>query len=386
MKKLAIPLILLISIISACVLSRYISEYYLSLFYSLSMTIKSFIIFCLPVIIISSVYSSISNMHGSSLIILPAVIIFICCSNYIHVSSASFLARAFLDSSFDISSNLTTSNVELLWDFNFPKVISNNYALLLGFFLGAASCISSIKAYVDKLMKPIDGLSKIILKKIFIPVLPIFVFGMLLKALDQGIFMILYNNINIFGKMFMSLFAYLFILFMVSSLFNLRKSLRIGENIIEPVLTGFSSMSSAVALPFSLKAGENNTSNKSFSKFFISLTVNIHMIGDCVFIPFLAVIVTRIFGLTITNDQIYLFAFTFMITKFSGAGVPGGTILIMAPALEKIFFFSSEMVGLITSLYIIIDPIATSGSVFANNVFVIIFDKIITFFKKTSRE
>ena len=72
-----------------------------------------------------------------------------------------------------------------------------------------------------------------------------------------------------------------------------------------------------------------------------------------------------------------------MITKFSGAGIPGGTVFIMVPLMVKILNFTPQMSLLITSMYIVIDPFATSTSVMANNLFVIVLDKILVAFGKS---
>ena len=155
------------------------------------------------------------------------------------------------------------------------------------------------------------------------------------------------------------------------------KGYKITVNILPAVLTALSSMSSTIALPFSLKASHKNTISNGFSDFFMPATVNIHMIGDCIIIPFLIVIVLNVFGFSLPVEKIPLFAFLFMITKFSGAGIPGGTVFIMVPLMVKVLNFTPQMSLLITSMYIVIDPFATSTSVMANNLFVIVLDKIL---------
>jgi Na+/H+-dicarboxylate symporter len=77
-----------------------------------------------------------------------------------------------------------------------------------------------------------------------------------------------------------------------------------------------------------------------------------------------------------------IFALTFTITKFSGAGVPGGSVLVMIPVLESCLGFTHEMTALITICYMLIDPIASSGNVIGNNLFVIHFSKFYGFVSK----
>ena len=155
------------------------------------------------------------------------------------------------------------------------------------------------------------------------PMLPLFIFGMTLKMINDGIFEMLIKNASLFATMFVVLITYLAILLLISSGFSIIKGYKITVNILPAVLTALSSMSSTIALPFSLKASHKNTISKGFSDFFMPATVNIHMIGDCIIIPFLIVIVLNVFGFSLPVEKIPLFAFLFMITKFSGAGIPG---------------------------------------------------------------
>ncbi|MFV9875563.1 MAG: cation:dicarboxylase symporter family transporter [Rickettsiales endosymbiont of Dermacentor nuttalli] len=57
------------------------------------------------------------------------------------------------------------------------------------------------------------------------------------------------------------------------------------------------------------------------------------------------------YNIHISFQQIFLFSCYFTLTKFSGAGIPGGTIFIMLPVLEKTLGFTPEMCSIITSIY-----------------------------------
>lgn len=229
-------------------------------------------------------------------------------------------------------------------------------------------------------------ISEFVLKKIFVPLLPVFIFGMAIKMMNDGVFDILGKNIHLFSTMFVVVACYLISLFVIASGFSIKRAYRMLLNIMPATATALSSMSSAMALPLSLKSAKKNTESRGFSDFFMPATVNIHMVGDCIIIPFLMVIVLKIFGMTLPVEKIPLFAMLFMITKFSGAGVPGGAVFIMVPVIIKVFGFTPQMALLITSMYIVIDPLATSVSVTCNNLFVIIFDKLLITFSKGKEE
>ena len=113
-------------------------------------------------------------------------------------------------------------------------------------------------------------------------------------------------------------------------------------------------------------------------------TANIHLIGDCVAIPCFAFAILKNFDIA-QPDIIAYFTFTvyFVIAKFSVAAIPGGDIIVMLPILEQYLGFNSDMLSLITALYILFDPIITSANALGNGTFARIID-IIT--PKTTEE
>jgi Na+/H+-dicarboxylate symporter len=56
--------------------------------------------------------------------------------------------------------------------------------------------------------------------------------------------------------------------------------------------------------------------------------------------------------------------------------------MVTVPVLKEYLGFDDSMVAFIIAFYGIMDPIATSGNVCANNFFVIMFQKIRTLVKK----
>ena len=64
-----------------------------------------------------------------------------------------------------------------------------------------------------------------------------------------------------------------------------------------------------------------------------------------------------------------MFSIYFVWAKFSVAAIPGGGIIVMIPILEEHLGLSFEMLPLITTLYILFDPIITSANIMGNAVF-----------------
>jgi Na+/H+-dicarboxylate symporter len=72
-----------------------------------------------------------------------------------------------------------------------------------------------------------------------------------------------------------------------------------------------------------------------------------------------------------------LFGAFFVLNKFAGAGIPGGTIMVSLPVLQQYLGFNEEMLALIAAFYMLIDPITTTGNVTANNLLIIFVKKML---------
>ena len=378
------PMRLALTIILAFCLNNYIPLIAKQFFFSISLSLKELLMFMIPFIIFSSVYSAFSKMKGHALTFIALLISCVVLSNLFSVSIAGIFSYFVV---FNGETHLHSPKevVELLplWQFSIPKLITNNLVLLISFILASIEA-PIINSNVDKFAKKTGKMVDIFLKKIFIPSLPIFIFGFLIKLLTEDIISdVLSINPKAFIFMIVMLLSYLAIIFITAVIFYKKNAMDVLRNILAPAITSFTTMSSAASLPFSIKAAEANTKNKNISDVVMPATVNIHMIGDSICIPILAMIILMSFGHQIPSLYSYMiFALAFVVTKFSGAGVPGGSVLVMIPILESYLGLTSEMSALITICYILLDPITSAGNVVGNNLFVIHFSKLYQFLSK----
>ena len=179
--------------------------------------------------------------------------------------------------------------------------------------------------------------------------------------------------------------CYLFLWLSVAASFKRDRIIEILKNALPAIVTAFSTMSSAAALPLSLEAAEKNTKDKVLADAVMPLTLNFHMVGDTIIVPIMAMLVLLAFNHPLPSiSEFILFGIFFVLNKFAGGGVPSGTIMVTVPVLKQYFGFDDSMTAFIIALYGVIDPIATSGNVAANNFFVVIFQKIRKTVKKSS--
>lgn len=270
-----------------------------------------------------------------------------------------------------------TSTLLPLIEFRLPKVLANEKTLFLGLLLGVFFSYK-FQNIGQKLSSSLDKYVNMFLHNIFIPIIPLFIFGFVLKLqYDEMLYLSVKNYASIFILIVIFQIIYVALLYGISAKFNLTLFIRYIKNILPAGMTGFVTMSSIAALPLNIIGSEKNLENEEFPKLIIPSTVNVHLIGDCIAIPTFAIAIMITFGMQLPNIQHFLiFAIFFVIAKFAVASVPGGGILVMLPILEKYLGFTPAMLSLITTLYIMLDCIITSINVMGNGAFTIIFHKI----------
>lgn len=373
------PVILALVVVLALVIGDYVPIDIQRLLYTFSLIIKELLVFVLPFIIFVLLFGSVVSLGGEkgTLKFILLLLICVCCSNFITTWIAFFIGNVAVQSIQSVS--VVKSSVNILnpiFDFSLPKLIRNEYALL------SAVVVGLIFSHFNRKEKNIaHGLSAMVnklLNKFFIPIVPVFVLGFILKLnYDGALNAIVKNFLFIFIVILSAQILYILFLFAVGSRFNVKDLLFKLKNTFPAILTGFSTMSSAAALPITLIAAEKNTHNPSLSRVVIPGTVNIHLIGDCIAVPIFAFAIMHAFGMQMPNPYDYLiFTLFFVAAKFAIAAVPGGGIIVMLPILQQYLGFNSEMISIITALYILFDSVITGVNIAGNSAFAILFNKI----------
>jgi len=373
-----LPLILFAEVLVCLIFGDMVPVEVKSFLYSVSLSMKEILLWVLPLIIFSFVISSLCNLKQGALSFVILLFSMICLSNFFTTCMSGFFGTMAFKH-LDIVPNLLKASSELdpQWVLSLPKLIPNEAALGAGLILGLVFALFSIQKGKD-MAGFLQKASVLALNKIFIPVVPVFLAGFLLKLQhDQLLMIIIKNYFSIFLIISLFVISYLALMYGLVSNFDPRKWLASIRNMLPAMLAGFSSMSSAAALPLVIYGSEKNCKEKSIVQGVIPVTTNIHLVGDCIGIPIMALAILLSFGGDLPSFSDYLiFASFFVLAKFAVAAVPGGGILVMLPILEKYLGFSGEMLSLITMLYMMFDPVLTASNVMGNGSFVMLISKL----------
>lgn len=379
-KKLKLPVILLVVFLFPILLGQYIPLQIKSISYAFSLSIKALLEFVLPFIIFSFVFSCLANLEKGAVFFVLLLVICVFASNLTALTvgyTGGYLGLNLLH--FKATTINAAPQLAPAWQFHLKKIISNDIALLIGFFTGI---FFSLRPHpqAKKWGYYLNTWANNFLKKVFIPILPLFVLGFLFKLEYERV---LQTSLNLYAPILLlivaSQWAYLCFWYLIASKFSLKKFIFYAKNVLPATLTGLSTTSSVASMPVLLVSTEKNLHDAEQAKILVPAIINIHTIGSAIGIPILALATIMNFGLALPSLPVFMvFAFYTALAKYAVAAVPGGVILVVAPILEAHLGFSSDMTGLITAVYLICDPFGTAANVTGNGVFPIVFTKLHT--------
>lgn len=342
-----------------------------SFLYALSLSLKSLLLFCLPFLIFMLLFKTMAQLSRGATKLILLIVSAVCCSNFISTMISypigSLIYRMDLSLSLPESSSALTPS----WVFSLPKLIPNDLALFSGILLGIFFSLFAPK--IANRIAPIFERLVTVIFRFFIYIIPLFISGFAIKlAHEKTLGTILQNYALVFLMIFLSLFLYISFLYLFANRFRFSDALQSAKNMTPAAIAGFSTMSSVAAMPLTLNGCEKNAPPE-LARLSVPVTVNTHLIGDCFAIPILAFAMIKSFGAADPSFVSYLlFAFYFVLAKFSVASVPGGGVLVMLPVLETQLGFTPEMSSLMTAVYILFDPLITTANIFGNGGFVLV--------------
>lgn len=371
-----IPIILLVLIALVLLTDAYLPLGLKQSLYAASLTIKSAIIMVLPFIIFSLLFKTMVDFSSRATQMILLIFVCVIISNTCATFLSHFIGAWVYHFDLSLIHPKTADSLVPAWNLELPKFIANDKAMFAGIIVGlvmgrfrprlAVRLATLFDRMVDKLLLTILCL------------IPFFVIGFVVKLATDGVlYTIVKDYSRILAIIAIAQFSYMFLLYLIANSFNLRKSLWNISNILPAALTGFSTMSSASAMPLTIAGAEANAKYKDIAGATVPATVNIHLLGDCVAITIFAYAVMKSFAIPEPTFAVFaVYMMYFVIAKFSVAAVPGGGMLVMMPVLENYLGFNTEMLSLMTGLYLLFDPVITMANVFGNGAFALLMDRL----------
>lgn len=381
------PLQIVYAVLGGFFLSPLMSVEIASFFFTLSKFLKEFLMWILPFLIFFCLSSVLSGFKKSAPLMVFLTLLFVILSNGLPLLvgySVGGLILPMICENHIINIHDVTSSVYSLFSFPLPSIIKNEWALFAGFLLGIISSTlpDSLKQKSFSFFNEGKKISLFILQKGFIPFLPLYVFGFIVKMNYDGALTILIHSYSkVFFVTIILIFLYLVSMYMIAAKGNMLQAKQYFQTMLPAGLTGFSTMSSVASLPVTLECVEKNIKDKTFSEFIVPATVNIHMAADGLNIALTALSLLIMTCKPLPEFSIFmLFTLHYCMAKFSAVGAPGGGVIVVLPVIQEFLGLSPELAGLLATIYILQDSLMTSSNVMANGALSIMSHKIFQFF------
>ena len=387
MKKLSLPLQLVLVIAGVLLFGSYLSEPAVRTCFTFSTVFKDLLSFLLPFILFTFVATGILSFKKNAPLVLGIMLAMIFVSNALAALLTFFVAERvipYMGAAFGTDC-FTADSAPLEAYFSLKLPIPENAgvkALLAAIVVGLVLSFVSIPA-IEQAIRRLKSIVEYILMHIFIPFLPLYVLGFLLEVQHKGVFLNLFEQYGSAVIVIVGLqLTYLAWMYLVASGFSLSKVKEAIGNAMPSYLTAFSTMSSTATVPVSVVCAEKNTGNRPLADVAMPIMANVHLLGDSISTPMLALVTMAIFlcGMP-TFMQYALFVFYFCTSMFAVSGVPGGGILVMIPILKSQLGFTPEMQSIIITIYMLMDSFGTAANVMGDGALVIMLNNVLKKFK-----
>ena len=131
--------------------------------------------------------------------------------------------------------------------------------------------------------------------------------------------------------------------------------LKLFKGMTETMLLGFTTCSSAAALPVNMK---NLGANKSIASFVLPLGATINMDGTAIYQGVCAIFIANVYGIDLTAGQMLMIVLTGTLASVGTAGVPGAGVIMLALVLQTVGL-PMEGLALVAGIDRVLDMIRT---------------------------
>ena len=385
-KKLGLISKLLIGIVAGALIGLFLPEVLVRILVTVSSIFSLFLKFVIPFIIVSFVICGIADLtqgagkllgittaiaYGST--ILAGSIAYIVATNLFPRILGSNLASEVGDPSAGMLSSYFTIPLS--------PMIDVTAAIVFAFVMGIGISYLRSQGKGETLYNFFTEFQAIILKvlnTIIIPFLPVYVAGTFANIAYAGQIVTI---MGLLGKVFATSIplqlCYLFVLFLIASIFGKKNLFTLIKNQIPAYLTAVGTQSSAATIPVNVACAEKNGVSKQIREFVVPLCATIHLAGSITALTCFTIALLYINGLDYSIGVYFPFLLTLGIAMVAAPGAPGGAVMSALPFLPMIgIAVDSPIATLLIAMYLTQDSFGTAGNVSGDNAIAVIIDEI----------
>ena len=377
---------LLVAVIVGIIAGFYVEGSVLSAIVSIKHLSGQIIFFLVPLIILGFIAPSIAHLRSNA----SKMLLFAFGIAYLSSIGASFFGAGVgyqVIPHLQIASdaNVLKPLPENMLKIDIPPVMNVMTALVLAALIGLAT--AWVKS--DEFSRLLDTFQKMVLelvKKILLPVLPIFIATNFCILSYQGaVTKQLPVFISILLVVIVCHYIWLALLYGIAALYSQKNSMKVLKFYGPAYLTALGTMSSAATLGVALDcAHKSPILRKEISDVTVPLFANIHLCGSILTETVFVMTVSQLLYGSMPNFfTLALFILLLGLFAIGAPGVPGGTVLASLGLIISVLQFDEAGTALLLTIFALQDSFGTACNVTGDGAFTLITD---TYEQKISKE
>lgn len=358
------------------------NEVFVGVFVTINGLFSQFLGFIIPLIIMGLIIPSIGSLgnQASKMVGFTALIAYgstILSGFFSYGVSMAFFPNLLKNQT--LNSVSETAAIQPFFHIAIPPLMDVMTALVLAFVvgIGLARIQNSVLLQVSL---EFENIINFIIKKVIIPFLPLFIFGIFLNMTFSGQAFII---LNVFAKIIAVIFILhilvLLIQFILAGLISGKKPLASLKLMLPAYFTALGTQSSAATIPVTLKQVQKIGVSPAIAKLVVPLCATIHLSGSTLKIVACCLALMMIQGMPIDFFSFSGFILMLGIAMVAAPGVPGGAIMAAIGIIGTMLGFDAQNQALMIALYIAMDSFGTAANVTGDGAIAMVMDR---FFKE----
>ena len=368
---------LLIAVIVGILAGFYVEGTVLSAIISIKHLTGQIIFFLVPLIILGFIAPSIAHLRSNA----SKMLLFAFGIAYLSSVGASFFGAAVgyqVIPHLDIASNANTLKElpENMLKIDIPPVMNVMTALVLAALIGIATAWVKSEEF-SRLLDIFQQMVLELVKKILLPVLPVFIFANFCVLSYQGaVTKQLPIFISILLVVIVCHYIWLALLYGIASIYSRKNGWQVLKHYGPAYLTALGTMSSAATLGVALNcAHKSPILRKEISDVTIPLFANIHLCGSILTETVFVMTVSQLLYGSMPNFfTLALFILLLGLFAIGAPGVPGGTVLASLGLIISVLQFDESGTALLLTIFALQDSFGTACNVTGDGALTLITD------------
>lgn len=377
---------LLVAVIVGIIAGFYVEGSVLSAVVSIKHLSGQIIFFLVPLIILGFIAPSIAHLRSNA----SKMLLFAFGIAYLSSVGASFFGAGIgyqVIPHLQIASdaNVLKPLPENMLKIDIPPVMNVMTALVLAALIGLAT--AWVKS--DEISRLLDTFQKMVLelvKKVLLPVLPIFIATNFCILSYQGA---VTKQLPVFVSILLVViichYIWLALLYGVAALYSRKNSMKVLKFYGPAYLTALGTMSSAATLGVALEcAHKSPILRREISDVTVPLFANIHLCGSILTETVFVMTVSQLLYGSMPNFfTLALFILLLGLFAIGAPGVPGGTVLASLGLIISVLHFDEAGTALLLTIFALQDSFGTACNVAGDGALTLITD---TYEQKISKD